>query len=92
MSATMWILANAFLHISCTILGREYSPGLVTATALYVPGGIFFLYQWSKSGLLNWENLALSFLIGGMIFMLVATFARAIHFQARIAKIFHLVR
>jgi hypothetical protein len=92
MSAAMWILANAFLHISCTILGREYSPGVVTATALYIPGGAYFLSQWGRDGLLTWENVTLSFLVGGMIFMIIPTFARAVHFRAQIAKIFHLVR
>lgn len=92
MSAAMWILANTFLHISCTILGREYSPGVVTATVLYIPGGIYFLSQWGESGFLTRENVLLSFLVGAMIFMLIPTFARAVHFRARIAKIFHLVR
>ena len=92
MSAVMWILANAFLHISCTILGREYSPGVVTATALYIPCGIYFLFMSGRRGLLTWENVLLSFLVGAMIFMLIPTFARAVHFRAQIAKIFHLVR
>jgi hypothetical protein len=92
MSAAMWILANAFLHISCTILGREYSPGVVTATVLYVPGGVYFLSQWGRAGVLTWENVLLSFLVGAMIFMLIPTFVRAVHFRAHIAKIFHLVR
>lgn len=92
MSAAMWILANALLHISCTILGREYSPGVVTATALYIPGGLYFLSQWGKSGLLTWENVTLTFFLGAMIFMLIPTFARAVHFRARLAVLFHLVR
>jgi hypothetical protein len=91
MSAAMWILANAFLHISCTILGREYSPGVVTAVALYIPTGACFLSQWGRNGLLTWENLSLSFLIGGMIFMLIPAFVRAAHFRARLAKIFHVI-
>jgi len=92
MSAAMWILANAFLHISCTILSREYSPGTVTATALYIPGGIYFLFHWGINGLITWQNLILSFLLGAMIFMLIPTFARAVHFHAQLAKIFHLDR
>jgi hypothetical protein len=39
----MWILSNAFLHISATILSAEYSPGVVTATVIYMPGGLYFL-------------------------------------------------
>jgi hypothetical protein len=92
MSAAMWILANASLHISCTILGREYSPGVVTAVILYIPGGVYFLSRWGRDGLLTWENLSLSFLVGGMILMLIPTFVRAVHFRAQLAKIFHLVR
>jgi hypothetical protein len=91
MAGVMWILANAFLHISATILGREYSPGVVTATLIYVPGGLYFLGKWGRKGLLTWRNTVLSFVIGGMLFMLLPTFARAIHFHAQLAKIFHLV-
>ena len=43
MSCAMWILSNAFLHISATILSAEYSPGVVTATVIYIPGGLYFL-------------------------------------------------
>lgn len=35
--------------------------------------------------------VALSFLIGGMIFMLIPTFARSAHDRARLAMVFHLV-
>jgi hypothetical protein len=92
MSAAMWILANAFLHVSSTILGREYSPGVVTATVLYIPGGIYFFSQWDEQGVLTWANAAIAFLLGGMMFMLVPTFARAMIFRARLAKIFRLVK
>jgi hypothetical protein len=92
MSAAMWILANAFLHISCTILSGEYSPGVVTATVVYVPGGLFFLAMWGRQGLLTFRNIAVSFVLGGMVFMLIPTFARAVYFHAQIARLFHLVR
>ncbi len=91
-SAAMWILANAFLHVSCSLLGSEYSPGVVTATAIYIPGGLYFLLSWARKGLLTWKNVTFSFVLGGMIFMLIPTFARAVHFHAQLAKIFHLVR
>ena len=91
MSAAMWVLANAFLHISATILGGEYSPGVVTATVLYVPGGLYFLGKWARQGLLTWNNVMLSFVVGGMVFMLIPTFIRAVLLHARLATIFHLV-
>ncbi len=91
MCGSMWVLANAFLHISATILSGEYSPGVVTATALYVPGGLYFLVRWARKGMLTWKNVLLSFAVGALCFMLVPTFARAMHFHAELAKLFHLV-
>lgn len=91
-SGAMWVLSNAFLHVSTNILGREYSPGVVTASTLYIPTGLYFISQWGKRGVLSWKILTLSFVIGAMIFMLIPTFARAIILRARIAKLFHLVK
>lgn len=92
MTGAMWVLTNAFIHISATILGREYSPGLVTATALYIPCGLYFLIMWGTKGLLNWENIMLSFAVGGFLIMLLPTFVRAILLKAKLAKVFHLVK
>jgi hypothetical protein len=92
MSCAMWILANAFLHTSASILGGEYSPGVVTATVLYIPGGIYFLVNWARKGLVTLKNLALSFVVGAMLFMLIPTFIRSVIFHAELAKLFHLVR
>lgn len=91
-AVVMWMLANSFLHISCTILGGEYSPGVVTATAIYLPGGIYFLVKWARQGLLTWRNIIFPFVLGAMCFMLVPAFARAVYFHAQLAKVFHLVR
>jgi len=92
MSAAMWVMSNSFIHISSTILSGEYSPGVVTATVLYIPGGVYFLTIWGRKGLLTWGNGILSFVVGGMIFILAPTFIRAVHFRAKLAKLFHLVR
>ncbi len=91
MSAAMWVLANSFIHISSTILGGEYSPGLVTAIVLYIPGGLYFLAKWGRKGLLTWKNLILSFVVGGGVFMLIPTFIRSVLLRAQFAKIFHLI-
>ncbi len=92
MAGAMWILANAFLHISSTVLSGEYSPGVVTATVIYVPGGLYFLVRWARKGLLTWKNMILSFLVGAMFFMLIPTFVRAVFFHAELARLFHLIR
>jgi len=91
MAGSMWVLANSFIHISATLLGNEYSPGLVTATILYIPSGLYFIMLWGKKGVLTWKNLTLSFAVGAMIFMLIPTFIRAIILHAEFAKIFYLV-
>ncbi|MBF0528830.1 MAG: HXXEE domain-containing protein [Deltaproteobacteria bacterium] len=92
MAGAMWILANSFLHISAVVLGGEYSPGVVTATVFYLPGGLYFLLGWKRNGLLNWRNIIPSFILGAMIFMIIPTFARAIHYHAQLAKIFHFIK
>ncbi len=92
MSAAMWVLANSFIHISATVLSGEYSPGVVTATVFYIPGGFYFLVKWAKKGLLTWKNTTIAFVVGAMVFMLIPTFGRAVHFHAELAKLFHLVR
>lgn len=91
MAGVMWVLVNAFIHLSSTILGGEYSPGVVTATLLYIPFGLLFLIMWGRKGLLNWKNVLLSFVIGGGLIMLLPTFTRAILLKAELAKVFHLI-
>lgn len=91
MAGVMWVLTNAFIHLSATILGKEYSPGLITALVLYIPVGVGFLIMWKKNRLLNAKNILLSFLVGGFIVMLLPTFVRAIINKAELAKIFNLL-
>ena len=86
----MWVLSNVFIHLSATILGKEYSPGVVTAVLLYIPVGVYFLVMWGKKGLLNVKNVILSFLVGGFLIMLLPTFVRSILVHAELARLFHL--
>ena len=92
LACVMWVLSNFFIHFSATILSGEYSPGVVTATVLYLPFGIYFLVTWASQGLLNLRNITLSFIVGGFIVMLLPTFARSIILQGELAKIFHFIR
>ena len=91
MSGAMWILANAFIHISCFVLSGEYSPGVVTAAVIYVPGGLYFLGGCARGGSLTWKSGGLSFAVGAMCFMLVPTFGRAAYLHAQLARLFGLV-
>lgn len=91
MAGSMWVLSNAFIHLSSYLLTGEYSPGMVTAIIFYIPCGLYFLIYWGKQGVLTWKNLTLSFVVGALIFMLIPTFTRATLLHAKFAEIFHLV-
>lgn len=91
MTGPMWVLANVFIHLSATILGKEYSPGVVTAVLLYIPVGVAFLIMWGKKGVLNAKNITLSFLVGGLLIMILPTFVRSILVNAELAKLFHFI-
>lgn len=92
LAGTLWVLSNAFIHLSATVLGGEYSPGLFTALVLYVPVGIWLVAFWARQKRINWKNLTLAFLTGGLLIMLLPTFIRSAAFHAQLARIFHLVR
>jgi hypothetical protein len=92
MSLAMWILTNFCIHGAATVLGGEYSPGVVTATAVYLPAGVYFLARWGRRGVLTWRNMLLSFAVGGLAFMLVPSLIRAVYLHAQFARIFGLVR
>ncbi len=92
MSAAMWVLSNAFLHISATVLSGEYSPGVVTAALLYIPGGVCFMAMQGRKRLLTWKNMGLSCAVGAMVFMLIPALIRSVYFHAELAKVLHLVR
>lgn len=91
MSGVMWILANFFIHASATILGRQYSPGMMTAALLYFPVGCFFLVKWGRARLFDARNLSISISLGAFGVMLIPTFVRAVIFHAKLAQVFHLV-
>lgn len=64
LSAAAWILANFFNHAYFTLRTGIYSPGVVTAGAIYVPVSLYIYSNFLASGLLNTLDLALSIIIG----------------------------
>jgi hypothetical protein len=67
--ASYWIIcrrmkfSNSIQH---TILSAQanYSPGVVTASAIYVPVSLYIYYNFIGSGLLNTLDIILSIIIG----------------------------
>ncbi|MBI4814530.1 MAG: HXXEE domain-containing protein [Methanobacterium sp.] len=64
LSAAAWIFSNFLIHAYYTLSTGEYSPGVVTASAIYVPVSLYIYYNFLVSGMLNNVDLVLSIIIG----------------------------
>ena len=64
LSAAAWIFSNFLIHAYYTLRTGEYSPGVVTASAIYVPVSLYIYYNFLVSGMLNNLDLVLSIIIG----------------------------
>jgi hypothetical protein len=73
LSTAAWIFSNFLIHASLTLYTGEYSPGVVTASAIYAPVTVYIYASVLESGLLNNGEIVLSVIIGFAI-MYVPTF------------------
>lgn len=64
LSAAAWIFSNFLIHAYYTLRTGIYSPGVVTAGAIYVPVSIYIYSNFWVSGLLSNLDIALSIVIG----------------------------
>ncbi len=64
LSTAAWIFSNFLIHAYYTLRTGEYSPGVVTASAIYVPVSLYIYYNFLGSGLLNSLDIILSIIIG----------------------------
>lgn len=64
LSTAGWIFSNFLIHAYFTLRTGEYSPGVVTAGAVYVPVSLFIYYNFWVSGTLNTPGIILSMIIG----------------------------
>ena len=64
LSAAAWIFSNFLIHAYYTLRTGIYSPGVVTAGAIYVPVSLYIFSSFWSSGLLNTLDVILSFIIG----------------------------
>lgn len=64
LSTAAWIFSNFLIHAYYTLRTGEYSPGVVTASAIYVPVSLYIYYNFLISGMLNNLDLVLSIIIG----------------------------
>ncbi len=63
--AAQWVMfSNGVFHLVTTILFREYSPGVVTGVALFVPLTAWLAHVALSSGAIGWTGVGISFVIG----------------------------
>jgi hypothetical protein len=64
LSAAAWIFSNFLIHAYYTLRTGIYSPGVVTAGAIYVPVSVYIYSNFWVSGLLSNLDIVLSIVIG----------------------------
>lgn len=64
LSTVAWIFSNFLIHASLTLYTGEYSPGVVTASALYTPVSVYIYTNFVGSGILSNADILLSIIIG----------------------------
>ena len=63
-STAAWIFSNFTLHAYYTLSSGEYSPGVVTAGAVYVPVALYIYSTVVASGMLSGPDLLASIVLG----------------------------
>lgn len=76
LSTAAWIFSNFLIHAGFTLYTGQYSPGVVTASAIYVPVSLYIYYSFWGSGILNTLGIILSLVIGFAV-MYVPTLIQA---------------
>ena len=64
LSTAAWLLVNFLQHALLTLVSGEYSPGVVTAGAVYVPVALYVYQTFWRAGALTPSRLAWSIVIG----------------------------
>lgn len=73
LSTVAWIFSNFLIHASLTLYTGEYSPGVVTASAIYAPLAVYIYATFMQSEILSLVEIVLSIIIGFAV-MYVPTF------------------
>jgi hypothetical protein len=64
-TSIQWVLAtNALFHIATTFIFQEYSPGVITAVTLFLPGTVYVFVRTFREGLLTVPQVTLAVAVG----------------------------
>ncbi len=72
LATAAWIFSNFLIHAFFTLYTGEYSPGVVTASALYAPVAVYIYASFLGSGILHNVDIILATIIGFAV-MIVPT-------------------
>ena len=64
LTTAAWIFSNFLIHASLTLYTGEYSPGVVTASAIYAPVAVYIYSGFLSSGILSTVDIIVSIIIG----------------------------
>ncbi len=64
LSTVAWVFSNFLIHAFFTLYTGEYSPGVVTASAIYAPVTVYIYSNFLELGLINQLDFILSIVIG----------------------------
>lgn len=73
LATAAWIFSNFLIHAFYTLYTGEYSPGVVTASAIYAPVAVYIYAVFLGSGTLNQSDIIASIILGFGI-MYIPTF------------------
>jgi hypothetical protein len=73
LATAAWIFSNFLIHAFYTLYTGEYSPGVVTASAIYAPVAVYIYAIFLGSGTLNQLDIIVSIVIGFAV-MYIPTF------------------
>jgi hypothetical protein len=67
-TSVQWVFAtNAVFHVATTFVYREYSPGVITAVALFLPGTAYLFGRTVRDGLLTPAQIVVAIVIGTVV-------------------------
>ena len=64
LATAAWVFSNFLIHASLTLYTGEYSPGVVTASAIYAPLAVYIYAAFVGSGTLSTLDIIASVVIG----------------------------
>lgn len=63
----LMLINGLFFHILPTFTQKTFSPGVITATILFIPISLWVYYGAYQDGMLTWSVAIISLILGGLL-------------------------